>query len=231
MSLRTVLSTLSYSLTYVFIIYPSTSSTVLETFPCDDFDDGSRRLRADYSIDCNADNRASWLAYNLLMTFVYPVGCVVLYTVVLWAHHKQLNPAAYSDGPEPPMDEQVAARDNDESLEHLAFLVQSYKPRYWWMEIFNAGYKVAITGVIVFFVPGTATQIVIALLVSLIALAVQGETHAYVEDGDNRLATMSSWAITLSLLAALFEFVDTSEENQTSRQAFDAALVVTTSEC
>lgn len=38
-------------LTLTFLCYPSTSATILSTYSCDSFDDGSRRLRADYAID------------------------------------------------------------------------------------------------------------------------------------------------------------------------------------
>jgi hypothetical protein len=67
-----------------FIIFPSVSTTVLRAFPCHDFDDDSSLLKADYSIDCNAQDRHGYVFYAALMTIIYPIGIPVLCAVLLW---------------------------------------------------------------------------------------------------------------------------------------------------
>lgn len=154
--------------------------------------------------------------------------------MLLYSLRRKLNPWAYAyttsgaKAVAPAMEEQAADRDNDETIAHVAFLVGAYKPQAWWTEVFVAAFKVVITGVVVFFAPGTATQIVAALMVSLVAIAVQAETHPYLLSADNRLATLSGWAVSLALMGALFSFVDASGGGEAERVGFDAALVVCT---
>lgn len=126
-----------------------------------------------------------------------------------------------------PLARQLAARDADASLARISFLVETFKPQYWWTELFNAGYKVLVTGVVVFLSPGTATQIVMALLISLVALVVQSETHAYIDDADNRLATLSTWTVSIALISAALAFVDASGDGSIEQALFDVVLVVT----
>lgn len=121
----------------------------------------------------------------------------------------------------------------DRVCSHVASPAPAPPPR---MEIFNAAYKVTITGVLVFIAAGTATQVVVALLVALVALAVQSETHPYLSDGDNRLASLAHWGVALALLGGLFEFVDRTaggstaspQQGSVEQVGFDAAAVVVT---
>jgi hypothetical protein len=76
-----------------FIIFPSVSTTVLRAFPCRDFDgDYGSRLKADYSIDCNAPGRPGYVVYAVFMTLVYPFGIPALYAVLLWKQRKDVCP-------------------------------------------------------------------------------------------------------------------------------------------
>jgi hypothetical protein len=76
-----------------FVIFPSVSTTVLRAFPCRDFDgDYGSRLKADYSIDCNASDRPGYVFYAVLMMIVYPIGIPVLYATLLWTQRKKVCP-------------------------------------------------------------------------------------------------------------------------------------------
>ena len=44
-----------------FCIYPGVSMVVFKTFKCDEFEDYSSALKADYTIDCNAPERQAWV--------------------------------------------------------------------------------------------------------------------------------------------------------------------------
>ena len=59
------------------------SIQIFSTFACREFDDGTRYLKVDYSIDCNASSRDVYWYYAVLMGFVYPVGIPLLYYVQL----------------------------------------------------------------------------------------------------------------------------------------------------
>ena len=75
----------------LFLIYPSTSSTIFQTFMCESFDDGTRWLKVDYSIDCNSTGyQLAVVPYAVLMIFVYPIGTVALYTYLFYTHRHVL---------------------------------------------------------------------------------------------------------------------------------------------
>ena len=63
-----------YSLIFLELILPSTTTTIGQTLSCEKFDDGYF-LRAQLSVACDASNRRrSWVAFASFMIFVYPIG-------------------------------------------------------------------------------------------------------------------------------------------------------------
>ena len=50
-----------------FLVYPGVSVVIFKSLFCVEFEDGSSALKADYSVDCNADDRFMWVAYACLM--------------------------------------------------------------------------------------------------------------------------------------------------------------------
>ena len=74
----------------IFLIYPSTSSTVLFYFQCTPVEGGLSYLRADFSIDCNSSQYTTWLIYAWAMVFVYPIGVPLLYWLLLMSHGDKL---------------------------------------------------------------------------------------------------------------------------------------------
>ena len=74
----------------LFLIYPSTSSKIFQAFMCEDFDDGTRYLKADYSIDCNSPEYSFCFAYSLLMILAYPIGTPLVYATLFWVYHDVL---------------------------------------------------------------------------------------------------------------------------------------------
>ena len=84
---------LVFTIVTLFITYPSVCSVTLELLPtgCDTFylDENNRyyvrRLRADYSIDCDTDIHRSFTA-AAFAALVYIVGFPVLLFILLWKH-------------------------------------------------------------------------------------------------------------------------------------------------
>ena len=66
-----------------FLILPTVSIQIFSTFACREFDDGTRYLKVDYSIDCNSSSRAVYFYYAVVMGFVFPIGIPSLYYVQL----------------------------------------------------------------------------------------------------------------------------------------------------
>ncbi|GMI58414.1 hypothetical protein TeGR_g1540 [Tetraparma gracilis] len=67
-----------------FLVLPTTSTKILNTFACDEFDDGSRLLKGDLSIDCDSATHKFFEIYAMCMIVVYPVGIPAMYFVLLY---------------------------------------------------------------------------------------------------------------------------------------------------
>jgi len=108
----------------LFFTYPSVSHGILETFACTTFDGGATVLNADPSVSCTDAEYAAYSAYAAVMTLVWIVGVPLLYTVLLYRSHKQLDPKIAN----PDINESTAVemRDRDESVRHLRFLYRPY---------------------------------------------------------------------------------------------------------
>ena len=62
------------------ILYLMQSTIILDTFStflCETFDDNSRRLKVDYSIDCDSDWHRIMELYAAAMIVIFPVGTPV----------------------------------------------------------------------------------------------------------------------------------------------------------
>ena len=118
-----VIRALPYLLYIFFFAFPLVSSRAFQAFDCEEFDDGTRFLRADYSLDCDdAEYRRviflAWVAIAL-----YPVGVPLLYLTLLVCARKAV------------LSERPTALSRS-----LTFLHQDYElSMYWWemVEIFK----------------------------------------------------------------------------------------------
>ena len=80
--------------------------------------DETHYLIADRSIDCGSDSHKAYQVFALIMVLVYPIGVTTMYYVLLRRH----KPALLNTDDE--------TRDEDESIQHLAFLWKSYYAEY-----------------------------------------------------------------------------------------------------
>ena len=118
-----VIRALPYLLYVLFFAFPLVLSRAFQALECEEFDDGSRFLRADYSLDCDdAEYRRvvdlAWVAIAL-----YPLGVPLLYLTLLLCARKAIRT------------EQPTALSRS-----LTFLHQDYElSMYWWemIEIFK----------------------------------------------------------------------------------------------
>ena len=73
---------LPYLLGLSFLAFPMVSSLAFQAFSCESFNDGTRFLRADYSLNCDADDydavtNLAWAAI-VLYPLAIPLVCLVL---------------------------------------------------------------------------------------------------------------------------------------------------------
>ncbi|GBG34792.1 Hypothetical Protein FCC1311_110142 [Hondaea fermentalgiana] len=175
----------------LFLVFPSVNTTIVQTFVCDTFEDGSRALRFDYTTDCDERDWVFW--YAVLMVLVYQVGPIVLFVMLI----------AQSDKP---------------TLQGASFLYEFYDEqtkdskqgcfrfrRYY--EVFELVRKLLLTSVVLVVADGTLAQVAFALCVTFFAALVQTLVRPYSQGLDNVLATVVHAQLFLLLSGLLISSV------------------------
>ena len=177
-------------LAITYLVFASVSTIISKTFHSKQYgDDPVRYLVADPQVDCDSDTHKFYSAYATVMIFVYPLGITLLYMYLLVKNRKELK---CHEG-----------RHDSAKLRPIAFLWQAYEPRWWWFEIFENARRLMMTGGLVFVNPGSTTQIVVAMLVSILSIILYSSTRPYDHDSDDTLAVVSQWSIFFTLFGAL----------------------------
>ena len=70
---------------------PTMTSMIFAAFACEQFDDGTRFLRADLAVDCDTRDHDFTKALAFFLVWAIPVGVPCLYYVVIRHHWHQLN--------------------------------------------------------------------------------------------------------------------------------------------
>jgi hypothetical protein len=141
----------------LYCVYPSLTYFVFQVFQCETFDNGSKLLRADYSIDCDADVHSNYVVFAGCMIVLYPLGVPLLYLATLWQHKKEVSDAQ--------LRESTYAKSK-----HLAFFYADYRAEFWWWEIVVLVKKLLLTGFMVVCAQGTLVQVLISLSSNLLLL-------------------------------------------------------------
>lgn len=254
-----------YFLFLTFLVYPSVSSKLFSALPCvrhalccapmlrvylpeapcvvtvsqEDFEDGSRWLKADYSISCLDESRSQWVLFVGIMLVVYPIGIPLGYFILLYRQRRLLNPHEPVLGilPDYPGFEGAVryVRSKNIALQSTVFLWGSYEPRVYWWEVVEMLRKMLLTGAIVFMSPGTPTQvcvhgtnvvarklgpnlgcgaqIVAAMIITLTAIALSGFLQPFVVQVDDVIAVTCQYQLLLTLLMSLISATGVAERD------------------
>ena len=103
---------------------------------------------------------------------------------------------------------------------------QAYEPKYFWFEIFETLRKLALTGFLVFLVPGTAVQIVISMIMSFAAMRVYSGCAPFIEDSHDRFSEVAQVQLFFTMFGALAMKVNLEGEDLRSKKFFDLALTL-----
>ena len=118
-----LLRTLPYLLYIQFFAFPLVSSRAFQAFDCEEFDDGTRFLRADYSLACYGIEHDRVVSLAWVAIALYPIGVPLLYLALLLSARKA-----------------ILTEQPTELSRSLTFLHQDYAlSMFWWelVEIFK----------------------------------------------------------------------------------------------
>jgi hypothetical protein len=157
-----------------YVVYPTMSSTLFQTFNCRDIYKDSLHAR-DLSIDCRSAKHASAEAVAWLMIVVFSIGLPVVYQALLYPHRHALGASA-------------AHKSTLSSVSSLKFLYQDYKPRFYWWEALETVRKLLLTGALVQFQKGSVIQITAAMVIIVFHITLLAYFKPYSKARDGALA-------------------------------------------
>ena len=219
-------------LAMTFILLPGVSVKIFSTFACHEFDDGTSYLKVDYGIDCNASSHTFYTLFAGIMILIYPIGVPFSYWFLLWRQRHLLNGGqrdkevdmSEEKALEKALEEREANEKENTSLASLTFLYGSYEPKYWWFEVFETVRKLALTGFLVFLVPGTAAQVLFSMIMCIGAMRVYSGSKPFIDESIDRFSEVAQWQLFFTLLGALAMKVNLDNENLQDRGYFDIVL-------
>ncbi|CAM9604384.1 unnamed protein product, partial [Laminaria digitata] len=178
-----------------FLCYTTVSSTIFQTFACDDLDIGMSYLRVDHSLECYTAEHTLFKVYAGVMSVVYPFGIPFCYAVFLYRGR-----AALKD----PVARETFTTDGAVLRE----LWIAYRPEAYFYEVVESLRRVVLSGVIVFIFPNTAGQIATAFLLALFFAAVFLVLDPYTSSFDTWAARMGHTVVLMSMFVALLQKVE-----------------------
>ncbi|CAM9112289.1 unnamed protein product, partial [Sphacelaria rigidula] len=209
---------LSIALLVAYFIYSSVSFTIFQTFVCEPLDDGMKYLRADYSLTCSTGIHTAMQVYAGLMIFVYPVGIPAFFAWWLISHrHDLVKVGSTSTSSE-------ASRTLDH-LQPMRDLWDPYKPRRYYYEVVECCRRIALTGLAVFLLPGSAAQVAIEVVLAAVFIALSEKLSPFADPLDAWLYRCGVWVVFFSMYLCLLLKVDASDEDSRSQVEFAKVLI------
>ena len=170
-----------------FLIYPLVTSVAFDAFPCYDFADGSRWLKADVSIACDSQSYVevvrplAWAAICL-----YPVGLLVLNASLLLYARKAIvtqQPTVLSKA--------------------IDFLHQEYEPCIYWWELVEMLRRFILVGLMVVVYNGKMLQLQLGTLIATMLLFFQVQAAPFRAMSDDFLGAAASFSLLIMFLCSI----------------------------
>ena len=217
----------------IFLVYPSTATSLFSAFVCVPFEDGSTYLRRDLSIQCTlADGSMTgeyffMLVYVLLMIAVHTAGSLLLYAYLFFVSYRKpllaLKAQEQVKQAQKKLDQNVHLSNDELTLAvklmgtagktistgkpmpgFMKQLTGPYERRCYWFEIFESLRKVLLVGIPACFSnPGGNAQLVWGLLVCFVSFGMYMQFEPYAERSDDHLAQIAQMQIFLTLVASI----------------------------
>jgi hypothetical protein len=222
---------LTYFFFLTYLVLPSVSTTIFQTFLCtnvdprgEDNDAYDSYLIADMSISCTSPYYYKGVVYAVAMLLVYVVGIPLMYFVLLYYNREEiaqrdaplavegsedplLKPEQVPDDAGAPTEAQLAepsgARGVTSKAQRLSFLWDAYEPQYWYWEVVETTRRLMLTAVLSVCGAGSSAQSIFAVLLGLLYIKLYGFYAPYDADSDDILAETGQFQIFFTFLGAL----------------------------
>ncbi|CAM9811107.1 unnamed protein product, partial [Ascophyllum nodosum] len=139
------------------------------------------------------------------MIVLYTVGIPYFYAILLFKNRDVL----VQDAP---------FRNNCSRVRSTSRLWSPYKPSVFYFEVIECARRVLLAGVVVFFNPGTASQIAVALILAFAFAIISESLDPYTSKWDTWLSRTGHVVVFVSVYVALLLKVDVSTERHDSQR-------------
>mmetsp|Transcript_38085 Transcript_38085/g.85056 ORF Transcript_38085/g.85056 Transcript_38085/m.85056 type:complete len:411 (-) Transcript_38085:203-1435(-) len=209
-----------------FLIFISTSTTLFNFFKCHEFNEATmngggpkRYLFRDYSIDCDSSRYSIYMIYAGLMILVFPIGIPLIYWMMLWEMRETLTSPSS-------VDREMA--NGAPTIGHLSFLVDAYKPEFYWFEVLECIRRLCLGCVVGLADPESAASAVMGIVASIAFILVFTACEPFKMPQDSQFAVILSTSLTLLFLAALMIKVDLTSDDDDDQLLFGILLIFIT---
>ena len=193
---------IKWLLVLTYLVYPTISSMLFQTFSCESIGLGNKRsagavpparsrwLHQDYAIDCDSTEHRYYEALASFMIVSFSFGVPVLFWALLRPHRRNLNHA---------------------DAQYLSFFFLDYNEDHWYWEIIECYRKLTLTGMALFFgEQGSLLQTAIAMGLMMIYIPVLIKMQPYKLPSDNGVAVLVNVGLFFVLFSSLLLKVKTS---------------------
>jgi len=183
-------------------------------------------LSADTNIECFSPYWYKGVIYASLMIIIYPIGIPLMYLRLLYGCKDELisrsvdsnsiansgstsnnsNDSSYSNDSNKDDDDDDDKIDNKQlsiAALRISFLWEPYEPKYWYWEIIECYRRISLTAVLSMVSPGSSSQSVLSVLLSLLFIKMYGYYQPYEADTDDIIAEVGQFQIYFTYFGAL----------------------------
>jgi len=140
--------------------------------------------------------------YAIFMVLVYPIGIPVMYIATMYFQHPRLT-LKHEDYAELDHETAIDKRDKDLNLKHVHFLYYQYRPEHWYFEVLECVRKMFLTGLMMFVMQNSATQLAIGVLISFLSFGAFAYIEPFLDPNDSWMQMCAQFATFLVLLTGL----------------------------
>ena len=135
---------------------------------------------------------------------MYPIGVPLMYFLLLRRERHLLDPGqvkfsfqlgSEEKGLEKALEERAKNEETHPDINRLAFLYHNYEPRSYHFEVIETIRKLVLTGGLIFLKPGTAAQIISAMLICLASMRIYVSFKPFIEEEVDTLSEAAQWQL------------------------------------
>jgi len=203
------------------IVHAPLTMRLLKNLNCQSYGD-LNVLVTDKSINCSSSDWTICAVTSAVFLCIYTIGIPALLLGILIRYQ---SPIADSRIAALPISGDARDKLKRRWKERAAFFRRKYEECYWYWELIEISRKMILSGLVIFLYPGTATQPLIALLITLVFLLLTTRHAPFKLTSIDILSVVTQCCTALTLLFALASKTTILEELSLSADFIDRALV------